>query len=61
MAGAESLHAGFNKIGESYVAIPDAVKRLQCVMSEHHLQVSPTTLATEAVKNIMIMTMHCTL
>ena len=49
--GAESLHASFNKIGESYVAIPDAVKRLQCVMREHHLQVSPTMLAQQpAVK-----------
>ena len=50
--GAESLHASFNKIGESYVAIHDAVvKRLQCVMREHHLQVSPTMLAQQpAVK-----------
>ena len=49
--GAESLHASFNKIGESYVAIHDAVKRLQCVVREHHLQVSPTMLAQQpAVK-----------
>jgi hypothetical protein len=45
--GAESLHATFNKIRRSYMAIPDRVKRLKCVVKEHHLQVSPTLVALE--------------
>ena len=45
--GAESLHATFNKITRSYLAIPDRVQRLKCVLKEHHLQVSPTLVAKE--------------
>jgi hypothetical protein len=37
----------FNKIRRSYMAIPDRVKRLKCVVKEHHLQVSPTLVALE--------------
>ena len=45
--GAESLHAAFNKISRSYLAIPDRVQRLKCVLKEHHLQISPTLVAQE--------------
>ena len=45
--GAESLHATFNKISRSNLAIPDRVQRLKCVLKEHHLQVSPTLVVQE--------------
>ena len=32
--GAESLHATFNKITRSYLAIPDRVQRLKCVLKK---------------------------
>ena len=35
------------KISRSYLAIPDRVQRLKCVLKEHHLQISPTFVAQE--------------
>ena len=40
--GAESIHAAINCITPAYLNIPDRVKRLQCVIMEHHRQVCPT-------------------
>ena len=48
--GAEALHRGFNRIKASYTSIPDALKRLICVVREHHLQVSPVLVAQEPTK-----------
>ena len=48
--GAEALHRGFNRIKASYTSIPDALKRLMCVVREHHLQVSPVLVAQEPTK-----------
>ena len=45
--GAKSLHTTFIKISRSYLAIPDRVQRLKCVLKEYHLQVSPTLVAQE--------------
>ena len=48
--GAEALHRGFNRIKASYTSIHDPLKRLLCVVREHHLQVSPVLVAQEPAK-----------
>lgn len=40
--GAESIHAAINSIKKAYTNIPDKVKRLECILHEHHRQVCPT-------------------
>jgi len=39
--GAESIHAAINGINRSYSNIPDKVKRLKCILDEHHRRVCP--------------------
>ena len=39
--GAESIHAAINNITPAFLNIPDRVKRLKCVLMEHHRQVCP--------------------
>lgn len=34
--GAESVHAAINNIKRAYTNIPDRVKRLKCILDEHH-------------------------
>ena len=40
--GAESIHASVNGIKAAYTNIPDKVKRLECILREHHRHVCPT-------------------
>lgn len=40
--GAESIHAAINSITPAFLNISDRVKRLQCILAEHHRQVCPT-------------------
>ena len=40
--GAESIHASINGVKRAYSNIPDRVKRLECILKEHHRHVCPT-------------------
>lgn len=39
--GAESIHASVNSIKRAYACVPDRVKRLECILQEHHRKVCP--------------------
>ena len=39
--GAESIHASINGIKRAYANMPDRVKRLHCILLEHHRHVCP--------------------
>ena len=44
--GAESIHAYFNTLRRTYSGIPDRVKRLKHMMTEHILHVAPDNITT---------------
>ena len=39
--GTESIYAYFNTIKRTYSGIPDRLRRLKQIMTEHHLHVAP--------------------
>ena len=43
--GAESIHAYFNSLKRTYCGIPDKLKRLKQIMTEHHLHIAPDNIA----------------
>ena len=43
--GAESIHAYFNSLKRTYCGIPDRLKRLKQMMTEHHLHIAPDNIA----------------
>ena len=45
--GAESIHASENSIKTSYSNIPDKVKRLHCILQEHHRHICPNLAAQQ--------------
>ena len=48
--GAESIHAAINGIKAEYRSIPDRVKRLSCILQEHHRHACPTLTLQEPAK-----------
>lgn len=47
--GAESIHASINSIKAAYTNIPDRVKRLKCILQEHHRHACPILAAQQPV------------
>ena len=45
--GAESIHRDINELKRRYSGIPDPIKRLHCIMKEHHLRCCPQNIAAE--------------
>ena len=41
--GAESIHAHFQNLERTYAGIPNAVKRMECIMKEHYIETAPST------------------
>lgn len=45
--GAESIHAYFNTLHQSYRSIPDPVQRMEHTMREHFLHIAPANVAAK--------------
>lgn len=45
--GAESIHARFNTIKQSYSSMPNPAQRLECIMAEHIRQVCPDNIVRQ--------------
>ena len=45
--GAESIHAYFNTLHQSYHSIPDPIQRMEHTMREHFLHIAPANVATK--------------
>jgi hypothetical protein len=45
--GAESIHAAVNSISRAYLNMADKVKRLECILREHHRQTCPTLASAQ--------------
>ncbi len=43
--GAESIHAKFNSLKDTYLTMPDKLARLKHLMEAHYLHISPENLA----------------
>jgi len=41
--GAESIHAHFQHLERIYAGIPNALKRMECLMKEHYIETAPCT------------------
>ena len=48
--GAETVHAAINSIKRAYTNIPDRLRRLKCILDEHHRQVCPILANEEPEK-----------
>jgi hypothetical protein len=45
--GAESIHAYFNNLHQSYRSIPNPVQRMEHTMREHFLHIAPAIVAAK--------------
>ena len=43
--GAESIHSSFNSPGRTYESVPNGVKRLRSIMTEHLISINPQNVA----------------
>ena len=45
--GAESIHAYFNGLVARYRSVPNPVKQMECIMSEHLLHIAPANIVAK--------------